>query len=826
MIEIVDMDGDLVAALDDDSHEHTETEFQYGVFNNAFSTGGDPIIIRPNSNTPRELIYRERFPRQEELAPTPPPTYDQTGIPTEFPLRRRHEHASYGRIHVSSEIQSGRVCGYGYIEEAVFDFLSEFGDLTETSTRDHEHSTRNPGIFSWLVVGDYFSSLETYGGFDYMTQTDNNVTYKTVGRTLTLNAFTTVFSAIYDSSDLDVSEINKYFCGALNFSDSYDILNQDPLHEISRGRTQYLDIYKKLVQLNILLDMTDDGEGTEQELLSRLSTVIVSGRKIDLTANQGAMITELMTGTFDGQMLTSVHDLLSVIFTYIEEITGSTSDQLDELFKVGRVCSGPVRTAILSGSSGDIDGQKAPFDDNVLADETAKSYPLPTRLPLHMVSACEDIGLKTIFGSHITKELDEDFVEFLTGVSSLTIETMSVIYGKTLMLKYYTTSACYGVLEVPSDFIDYQKQLEPVIDSQFLPVSSYSGGDEVECCNDVPAIKFTGDEDVPATENVFSFKLVEGGESNVMYEKTVTNKSHPIEYLGNDEYRIYLDETVTAGSLDESSPGYFVVPKTYATQMEQRYLKVVYNSTETVRTVSQVSYDDILMTSTYVYGTGWNYDLGDASTEPSAIASVTIMFASEHGLENGATVRFKSTSDTFVEFDNKEHMVSVATLWSLTVTFQVDLDAHPSINNTIQSFHGVFNKISPSDTGMVVNVVTESLARVFHSGESYKVGDTVVFDQLCKGRTFNVLEVGDVPSTHCVIDETLPPGISKVVKSHVNDELTEVIDFMYVTHMQYYEVAGVTYPEDRLWLSYDPDTSPEGRAGHKVSYVQFFHNEL
>ena len=279
-----------------------------------------------------------------------------------------------------------------------------------------------------------------------------------------------------------------------------------------------------------------------------------------------------------------------------------------------------------------------------------------------------------------------------------------------------------------------------------------------------------------------------------------------------------MDELATAGSLDESSPGYFVVPKTYAIPMEQRYLKVVYNSEETVRTVGQVSYDDILMTSSQCFGAG--YVLTNPSDAPaSAVGTVAVMFASKHGLSTGAKVRFDTTdTDTYPEFKNKEHLIGSATDITFTVTFVVDLTYHGIILK-LSEFKAIFDE-------MQVSVVTESSAKIYHSGEQYTQGDTVVFDKLTNGQTFNILEVGQDGQNYFVIDETLPPGISKVVKSHVNDELGDVIDFMHVTHMQYYEVANVKYEDSRLWLSYDPDTSPKGRVGHKVSYVQFFHNEL
>ena len=31
---------------------------------------------------------------------------------------------------------------------------------------------------------------------------------------------------------------------------------------------------------------------------------------------------------------------------------------------------------------------------------------------------------------------------------------------------------------------------------------------------------------------------------------------------------------------------------------------------------------------------------------------------------------------------------------------------------------------------------------------------------------------------------------------------------------------------DSLWLTYEPDVLPKGRAGHVVSYIQFFHSDM
>ena len=259
------------------------------------------------------------------------------------------------------------------------------------------------------------------------------------------------------------------------------------------------------------------------------------------------------------------------------------------------------------------------------------------------------------------------------------------------------------------------------------------------------------------------------------------------------------------GTLLESSPGYFVVPKDFAIPMEQRYLKVVYNTDETIRNiidaVSNKGYLKVITVAGVQYLPGTEF------------GKVMMITEAPHGLVTGQLVHFISTDRE--EFNEIQYRVEVIGESIFYVSFEA------KGYNDFKTFASIFDDND-------VSIVSETLIKVRHSGTEYKVGDTVVFDKSCNGQTFNVIEVGtgDDGVSWFRVNEILPTGLTKVIKSHVSEELTDVIDFMYVTHLQYYQVAGISYDEERLWLCYDPDTSPTGRSGHKVSYVQFFHNEL
>jgi hypothetical protein len=380
---------------------------------------------------------------------------------------------------------------------------------------------------------------------------------------------------------------------------------------------------------------------------------------------------------------------------------------------------------------------------------------------------------------------------------------MRGIFGKTVSFYWGDLQGCYEILDHPVEFMEYSTLYSASVDNLFTPTRIYDTG--YECCNDMEDFKFDEEQVEQPPQDVFSLKLIEGGESSVMYDSEITNKSHPIEYLGNDEYRIYMDEEVVPGTLTESSPGYFVVPKQYAIPMEQRYLKVAYNTTEIVRNVVDSSTERGILNITTVAGYGYS-----PATEFGQLMMIT---ESEHGLKSGDLVHFISNDKE--ELHEKEYRITVIG----EKIFIVEFKAVGYVD--FGTFGAAFHNID-------VAIISETLVRIEHEGEQYKVGDTVVFDKSCNGQTFNLVEVGTKADSvnWFRVNEILPPGVKKVVKSHVNEELTNVIDFMYVTHLQYYQVAGVTYEEDRLWLCYDPDTSPTGRAGHKVSYVQFFHNEL
>jgi hypothetical protein len=415
-------------------------------------------------------------------------------------------------------------------------------------------------------------------------------------------------------------------------------------------------------------------------------------------------------------------------------------------------------------------------------------YPeVPTDVVIETGFECDAVNTG-LLSPIMKKTLDVGFFENVTDGKTMHINTLKYLFGNVISTEYGEDRACYSISTFP---VEYTPNLPAfpgtIVDYGYESIDA--------CCSDLPPNIFP--DPTPDTEDVdiFSFKLIESGDSTVMYSTNVTTKNHPIEYLGNDEYRLYVSESVLEGVLPEASPGYCVIPKDYADHMEQRYLKVGYNSSTPVKQIFLATLDkttvDIHFTMMTQRGLMSCYALADLS------------------LKAGDTVSLSDASHGRI---NKEFMVAAVTsptLFTVFVNMETEetSDDYTALNAKIVSFGGT---------------------RIYCDVAGLAPGDTVVFDKTADGLTFNIDTLGfeEGLGNYFSIAKVLPTDVKKVVKSHVIENQDEVVEFMFTGKTQYYSVAGADPVTERVWLTYDPDISPLGRKNHTISYIQFFYNKL
>lgn len=289
-------------------------------------------------------------------------------------------------------------------------------------------------------------------------------------------------------------------------------------------------------------------------------------------------------------------------------------------------------------------------------------------------------------------------------------------------------------------------------------------------------------------QRLMPIALIEAGTTSVMFNDLITNQSHPIEYVGNDEYRVYINGKVNTGRVRNSSPAYFVIPKKECESLERRGIKLAYNSNTEMSDVNSVSYEYMQLE----VATSW-------SDQPGTLNMVT---KQPHGLTDGTLIELFDTSIAGIyEVDS-----STDTIFSIKLNEEV-LNTYTHDHPQFKTFVG---------------------SKVYCRMDNLSVGDYVVFDYASgNGKRFRLNSMSkDSRGVFFHISEVIPSTTKKVIKSHSIDSEEDTIEFGYENHLSYYQVSGMDVGSDSLWLTYEPDVLPKGRAGHVVSYIQFFHSDM
>jgi hypothetical protein len=724
----------------------------------------DNLYFTPNENTPNELSYKLRV--------------DSSSI-----RDSRIQGSVLGKIHIRTGHQYGRLISYGYVKDANVSYKINEQEFTTSST--------DTGVFRiGLAPTDVIRSMSLTSGHDALSNVPIRVNYETVDGATQLNALTTLLNRYgRNTQSVHVKQQSLKYNLGINFE--CDLLNDDPIDQILQGNLQYIVMYKKLIIVNALMSFIEYIGKTNS---FNPSTFFGTS---ELQFGDATMIGELLSKLYNQhqipETLSSVSEVLANLFGWVNNLdTELYIPNWYKLFTFGRVFEQYYLEELRRTLDGESSSSAMDAWDNFTTKlETASDGVLIPEVPdyaiIDMGTECDRVS--SVLLSPIMKvPLTEEFFTEVTGGKTLHINTIRYMYGGVVSAKYGEECACYEISTFPNEY-------DPNIPIFPGDITNYSYESIDACCSELPDNVYP--DPTPATDEVdiFSIKLVESGDSNVMYEKTITTKNHPIEYLGNDEYRLYLSESVTGGGIPEASPGYCIIPKNYATPMEQRYLKLGYNSGTPVKQIFLATLDKTVININFTMMTQRGlmscYALGDTD------------------LTAGDMVSFSNSPDGKIDGEFLVAAVSSGTLFTIFVNMEASetVDDYTTLTAKMTSFGGT---------------------RIYCDVSGLSEGDSVVFDKTTHGLSYNIdsLGVEEGLGNYFSVARVLPTDVKRVVKSHVIEDEDEVVEFMYTGKTQYYSVAGADTSTERVWLTYDPDTSPTGRNNHIISYVQFFYNQL
>ncbi len=726
----------------------------------------DDLYFTPNENTPNELSYKLRV--------------DSSSI-----RGSRIQGSVLGKIHIRTGHQYGRLISYGYVKDANVSYKINEQEFTSTST-----STPTGTFRIGLAPTDVIRNMSLTEGHDALSNVPIRVNYETIDGAMQLNALTTLLNRYgRNTQSVHVKQQSLKYNLGINFE--CDLLNDDPIDQILQGNLQYIVMYKKLIIVNALMSFIEYIGKTNS-----FNPNTFFGTS-EFQFGDATIIGELLSKLYNQhqipETLSSVSEVLANLFGWVNNLdTEIYIPNWYKLFTFGRV----FEQYYLEELRRTLDGESMSaamdaWNNFTTKLETASDGVLIPEVPdyaiIDMGTECD--RMSSVLLSPIMKvPLTEDFFKKITNGKTLHINMIRYMYGGVVSAKYGEESACYKISTFPNEY-------DPSIPVFPGDITNYSYESIDACCSELPDNVYP--DPTPATDavDIFSIKLVESGDSNVMYEKTITTKNHPIEYLGNDEYRLYLNESVLGGGIPEASPGYCIIPKKYATPMEQRYLKLGYNSEINVKQIFLATLDktviDINFTMMSQRGLMSCYALGEVT------------------LTAGDTVTFSNSSDGKIDGEFLVAAVSSSTLFTVFVNMEATetVDEYTALTAKLTSFGGT---------------------RIYCDVSGLSVGDSVVFDKTTQGLSYNIDFIGSEQGlgSYFSVFRVLPTDVKRVVKSHVIDDDSEVVEFMYTGKTQYYSVSGANMSTERVWLTYDPDISPMGRKNHIVSYIQFFYNQL
>ena len=395
-------------------------------------------------------------------------------------------------------------------------------------------------------------------------------------------------------------------------------------------------------------------------------------------------------------------------------------------------------------------------------------------------------------GKYVVRKFDDIFGKSVFDDPEIKLEMIREMYHRTLRIYALQKSFCYTIVPNAYNLIGIYDEVD-----SYKIYGDFEEADE--CCDIVKRNEGYVDEssivNVVQEKELVPLKLIEAGSSRIMMSEKITNMSHPIEKIGNNQFRMYIDKKVSAGNVMYSSPGYFTTSRSTANSLMYRGLDVGYNSGENVRTIRSSAPDSI---ETNILTT-WMVEDGTLNivTDLNPMLRIGDYITIRDGLKNAAI--------------NGTYRVSDVSENSFAIQYRVP------INMEIKDMQGLNGKFDASFATRIYMDVTD-----------LELGNELIFDYASgKGKRYEIIGMSqDEFGVFARIKGVLEEKAKVAVKSHFDLSDENFVKFTYETKVSYYNVSNTNPQTDSLWMSHLPDVTPDGRFNDSVSFVQVFFEDL
>ena len=729
---------------DRSSFELLETTFELfsddSVKDPIFTLNSD-LIFTPTNNTPNKLL-----------------------------LRTKHKKDRIITLSIMNNHFFGNVSAASFIENASVDSSSE---------------TNLTNKFGEVIIDNKprLDALSVSSGVDQITNIENRLKYKTPRGATQVNALTTLFATVYDTEKCDVNEINHAFSKSLAYDSTQNVLVENVVQNIINGDSSYLNLHKTIILVDALLNIGNKLTDFEQFKI-KLATRFLKDRLVLFNGDE--FLNEIL-----GDLINLTSDSIDIIrnlFSFVLNVDiESGYYNWYKLFAFHYVFHKKYLPVIT-------DEAQLKSQWNLFSDYLQMSYGelnkinIPTELVLSECKVCR-VGTENFNTLHDTMKisLSEDSFDLMV-MNKLKYSENSYkhLIGKVVQISYLTETSCYEITPYSVNYYDTLRSADTF-------TLKYNYQDMDECAESLPMTDDEDGDDVinDEEEPLFEFSMVESGSSNIMLNHFVTTDDILIESLGRGEYRLYIDEKIKESDTTQTSPGYIKIPKQFAINMQQHYVRVGYQSGIEKKSIVNAIENEkrVRIVTTY-----WSKKL----QKLVCIAQYSV------NIEEGDSLEFINASVSGLNGVFKISQIITDTAFAIELDVTSDFDDYDDIS---------------------ADVLVKSGVRVYCDTNDFKINDSVLFSNHENFPTLIKNVSSDEFGDYVVVFEHFKNIPKYIIKSHAIDDKDEVIDFMFTQKQVYYETTNCNYLEDRLWLTYDPDSDPNGRINQKVSYIQIFYNK-
>ena len=683
---------------------------------------------------------------------------------------------------------------FGFPAESLDDGLNsiikifhKFGKIVDIKTKNGNIIKKSNNLGENIINNQsQILHLDAKLGIDQVTGIINNLKYSAMIGSTQINPLTTVVVDIYKTQKYDICQINNALSKSLDIKSYYDICTDNVVHNILNGDTSYFKIHKIHILIDAMLNISNEF-GVYDKFKKILAKRFMKDRLVLFNGD------EFLNETFgkllyrnDQYSLNSLVEFIKNLFSFVINTDNESSFyNWYKLFAFHYVFHTKFLPYIKNTEKIQADWKNFGGFISDAFSEISK-VKIPSELVLVECDVCRKStkSFNTLL-DHMKFTLNNEiFSKILKYEYAISENTLKHIYNKILKISFISEQSCYIISNNPVNYYGNLKSVDTYeIEHDFSSLPECIDAISIDDSNEI----IEGETE----EECFNFSLVESGNSKVMLSKSVKRNELLIESLGKGEFRIYLDEVIGSPDTERTGPGYIKIPKQYAVPMQQHYIRVGYKSGIEKKPITKIINNE---KNVRVITTYWSTKLKKL---------VCIVATPIHINENNE-VEFVNSSNS--ELDGVYLISDVLT----PTAFVVDLRDKVGSEN--------YDDISST-------VLINSGVKVYCSTQEYAVGDGVLFaghkdyPQTIKQKSSD--EFGDF----IVVNEKFSQIPKFLIKSHAIENRDLVNDFMFTNKQIYYETTDSDYIEDRLWLTYDPDTDPDGRLHQKISYIEIFYNK-